>query len=588
VNTEALCILASVAGESLTKHLVKILPALVSTLSEVYATEGREKEAYEVALTNCQGVVFAVTDVTGITIILDELMSYTKTRNKEEARAATSLLVAFCSNPKVDYSDHTSLLLRGLLQLFTSTDKPTLEAAWTALNHVTKKVDIEDQRMMVLEMRQAVKFAASDLKPGQLMPGFCLPKGIQPILPVYREAILTGEAELKELASNALSEVIQITEASSLRASVISVTGPLIRVLGDRFAANVKIAVLDTLGLLLAKTGNMLKPFLPQLQTTFLKGLHDANKGVRMKSGSALAHLLAIHAKTDTIFAEVLNSLQIEDDPNIRDTMMMMLRQIFLWAGAKVPPTYRPDILDTLKSHVYGEQESHRLIASGALAASLDSASPGEAEAFIKQHITNTSPCPDDTWHGRASLLTATLRLSPLILSSPAKVLTTLLHHLACKLPMVLQSAASGAASVMLQGLATEKQDLPPDVVVALAKLIKHPDNEVKQSMCRAVQYTCEHLPQGVAFLPTSAAKVFVPALVNGTKEKNSVVKSGAEMALVALLRLREGDQGSTRVLSCLEGGMKESLAECIQRSLRKSVYYPVSEHEFDKTMITC
>ena len=46
------------------------------------------------------------------------------------------------------------------------------------------------------------------------------------------------------------------------------------------------------------------------------------------------------------------------------------------------------------------------------------------------------------------------------------------------------------------------------DSQVALAKLIKHPDNEVKQSMCRAVQYTCEHLPQGVAFLPTSAAKV--------------------------------------------------------------------------------
>ena len=93
VNTEALCILASVAGESLTKHLVKILPALVSTLSEVYATEGREKEAYEVALTNCQGVVFAVTDVTGITIILDELMSYTKTRNKEEASQYSTIIL---------------------------------------------------------------------------------------------------------------------------------------------------------------------------------------------------------------------------------------------------------------------------------------------------------------------------------------------------------------------------------------------------------------------------------------------------------------------------------------------------------------
>merc|ERR1719450_937654 len=120
-------------------------------------------------------------------------------------------------------------------------------------------------------MRQAVKFAAADLKAGQLMPGFCLPKGIQPILPVYREAILSGEAELKELASIALTEVIQITSPESLETSVIHITGPLIRVLGDRFAPSVKCAILDTIGLLLEKTGVKLKPFLPQLQTTFLK-----------------------------------------------------------------------------------------------------------------------------------------------------------------------------------------------------------------------------------------------------------------------------------------------------------------------------
>ena len=51
--------------------------------------------------------------------------------------------------------------------------------------------------------------------------------------------------------------------------------GPLIRIIGDRFAWQVKAAILHTLGLLIAKAGPGLKPFVPQLQTTFLKCLAD-------------------------------------------------------------------------------------------------------------------------------------------------------------------------------------------------------------------------------------------------------------------------------------------------------------------------
>jgi hypothetical protein len=37
--------------------------------------------------------------------------------------------------------------------------------------------------------------------------------------------------------------------------------------------------------------------------------------------------------------------------------------------------------------------------------------------------------------------------------------------------------------------------------------------------------------------------KVVVPALVMGTKEKNTMVRAASEAALVSLLRLRQGDQ---------------------------------------------
>jgi hypothetical protein len=51
------------------------------------------------------------------------------------------------------------------------------------------------------------------------------------------------------------------------------ITGPLIRIIGDRFPSAIKAAILGTLGLLIDKASTGLKPFVPQLQTTFLKCL---------------------------------------------------------------------------------------------------------------------------------------------------------------------------------------------------------------------------------------------------------------------------------------------------------------------------
>lgn len=78
-------------------------------------------------------------------------------------------------------------------------------------------------------------------------------QGVTSILPVLREGVLTGSPEQKEEAAKALGLVIRLTSADALRPSVVNITGPLIRILGDRFSWNVKAALLETLSLLLAK-----------------------------------------------------------------------------------------------------------------------------------------------------------------------------------------------------------------------------------------------------------------------------------------------------------------------------------------------
>jgi HEAT repeat protein len=65
----------------------------------------------------------------------------------------------------------------------------------------------------------------------------------------------------------------------------------------------------------------LLKPFLPQLQTTFIKALNDPNRSVRLKAASALGKLIVIHTRTDSLFQELLTSIKTSDDVSIRSVI---------------------------------------------------------------------------------------------------------------------------------------------------------------------------------------------------------------------------------------------------------------------------
>lgn len=68
---------------------------------------------------------------------------------------------------------------------------------------------------------------------------------------------MNGAPDVKQDAAEGLGQVIKLTSATALKPSVVSITGPLIRILGDRFSWNVKVAVLQTLGLLLVKVSDV-------------------------------------------------------------------------------------------------------------------------------------------------------------------------------------------------------------------------------------------------------------------------------------------------------------------------------------------
>lgn len=107
--------------------------------------------------------------------IIDTLLETIRTSEGDKHCAAASLLCAFVSHTRADLTPHVPQLIRGLILLFADDDHDVLLMAWEALSALARSLDPEKQIAHVSDVRQAIRYAVTDLK-GETLPGFCLPK----------------------------------------------------------------------------------------------------------------------------------------------------------------------------------------------------------------------------------------------------------------------------------------------------------------------------------------------------------------------------------------------------------------------------
>ncbi|XP_055861350.1 eIF-2-alpha kinase activator GCN1-like [Biomphalaria glabrata] len=583
VNTQALSLLSSVAGEALTKHLGKILPALMSSLSEKIGTPDEEQE-----LEYCKSVVLSVEDDLGVRTVMEDLLSVI-THNSDAAvcTAAVLILNMFCANTSAVISEYFPQLFRGLIGLFVRSDERLLLAGWHCLDAITKKIDLTETEEHIASVRQALKFTLSDFKEKEL-PGFSIAKkGIAPVLPIFREGLLNGSAEVKEAAALGLGEVIAVTGAEALKPSVVNITGPLIRILGDRFAWTLKVAVLDTLSMLLVKVGVMLKPFLPQLQTTFVKAINDPNRSVRLRAASALGKLILIHTRVDSLFNELIAGFKSTEDFTIKDTFVQAIRACLQGAGSKIADSCRRQLTQTLVGLLASPEDSTRMTAAGCLGTLSASLPENELSDLMIQHLLDTDPSLDWTLrHGRSMALSVALKEAPERILTPSlrKNVEQTIGKLVAADRIPIGLSGLRAAGYLLQYLldSDKTSSTITEFESLLVKSMKADSNDVKILVAQIISYFADK--QAGRF---TGDLLLVPALVMGTKEKNSIVKSCCESALVQLLKLRKGEQLYQEILVGLDLGMQDSLKEVVSRSLRKLATQPESPvDEIDDTLL--
>ncbi|KAH1839292.1 hypothetical protein KXX54_003123 [Aspergillus fumigatus] len=386
-NARAIASLAEVAGSALTRRLPAILNSLMDNILSTTDEEHREElnSAFD-------AVLVSVDEFDGLNVVMNVMMTLLKHDDHRRRASAALHLNKFFSEAEIDYSRYYQDLIRVLLISFDDSDKEVVKAAWTALSGLTSHMRKEEMEVLTIPTRQVLRQVGV---PGADLPGFSLPKGITAILPIFLQGLLNGNVEQRTQAALAIGDIIDRTNANSLKLFVTQITGPLIRVVSER-SVDIKCAIFFTLNKLLEKIPMAVKPFLPQLQRTFARGLADStSETLRNRAAKGLGILITLTPRVDPLIAELITGTKT-DDMGVKNAMMKALQEVVGKAGANMSEASKNAILALIDDDASDQTDGVAITNAkllGALVKVLpaSTASPLIKNRVLTSHMTHAS-----------------------------------------------------------------------------------------------------------------------------------------------------------------------------------------------------
>ncbi|KAL6771130.1 hypothetical protein ACKKBF_B34035 [Auxenochlorella protothecoides x Auxenochlorella symbiontica] len=580
----ALGTLCEVAGAALHAHLGSLLPALLALTSEHPDVSPATAAAHDAQ----RAVVLAVQE-DGLYLLIAELL---KGLDDDARRVGAAVGIGqLCRGSRLDFQEHIPALIASLVPALAEESEEEVVACWEALAAVTGSIPKEMQPNYVRCLKDAV-LATRDKERRKrtggplLVKGFCLPKALGPVLPIYLQGMLQGSAELREVAAEGLGQLVEITGEEALRPYVVQSTGPLIRIIGDRFPWQVKAAILRTLGILIAKAGAGLKPFVPQLQTTFVKCLLDPEPRVRSLAAADLGALTRLSPRLDALLADLAASARAAA-PGAAEAYLVALAGALAASGDRASPDALSRVGGAVQDALAraGEDEEARAAAARALGALCPHVPPGEARALLAAAGCLGAAGAGAAASGRqgdrlgAALTAAALtQHASRLLTEDTQLAAELCAAIASRFgrdpyPLIKQAAGAAAgrlAAAQLQA-AGSAPSLPKLVPLFVSLLGSDQDSDVQRTMLGVLRRLASSTPAA----PAALAPYFpdlVPSLLAVVQETSGTTKLSAERTLARVLGLASGDELLTQAF--LEDGAgtaaRRQLTEAYVRRLTR------------------
>ncbi|SCU84775.1 LAFA_0D11936g1_1 [Lachancea sp. 'fantastica'] len=345
-RARALGSLAQVAGSALYKRLSVIINALVNTLAGSTQDE-KTVSALEDALGS---VLNSVDEVDGMHPLMQHILSLMRDENKAKRLVILKRLPAFFEETTLSYDIYTPEIVSQSIMSFDDEDPDVVQAIYDELSVLIKKQDKSMLGKLVKPAKQALDLVG---KENTELAVFKLPKGPSCILSVFLHGLMYGSNEEREIAAMAIADIVKRTPSANLRSFVTIITGPLIRVVGERFSGDVKAAILYALNVLFAKIPQFLRPFIPQLQRTFVKSLSDAsNETLRLRAAKALGSLIEYQPRVDPLVLELVTGARQTEDDGVKTALLNGLLEIVSKAGSKLNENSKHAIVNLVEEQI--------------------------------------------------------------------------------------------------------------------------------------------------------------------------------------------------------------------------------------------
>lgn len=573
-NAKALGALASVAGKELAPRIPTILGALSDGMDD-----GDDPEAIALA---AEKVVLAVPQ-DGVRMMVLELLRRLEDVTTPQTRASSArLLAAFCKGTALDFEDFKPDMVKGLVHLFGADEEPVLAAAHTALAALVGHMEASEKKddakapsvscgVHVGVVLDEVKQLATQAAAGGVT-GFNRSKGLAPILPFFLQALMHGATpETREQAAEGLGELVQATSEAALKPMVVQMSGPLIRIIGDRFPWQVKAAIVRTLLLLLQKGGIMMKPFLPQLQTTFVKSLKEHSKVVRARSVQGLAQLVTMITRVDPLVNDLIAGIKTSDS-GMRLSHMSALEATLGRAGKSISAPVVANAISLLQDLMTQEEDDVRGQAAAAYGAHAANVPDEEVQAQLQTLLED-----EGVWtkrHGQTLALNSVIKhLHRNGRDAPAgaaiEAIMEKLKALAKDDRVPVREALAAVCGNALRVMLTlgNQEGTAKALWKLLSALVADRAAEVKGEGLKAVKGVSRGV--GLDKMEGQVAEV-VMAVFQALKEKSVPVRTAAERCMVHLLQLYSGMGICEAVCESLKDADKKSITDYCQRQVDK------------------
>ncbi|KAF7356649.1 TOG domain-containing protein [Mycena venus] len=323
-NARALAALVTVAGGALSRRLNVIMSALVRVVEE-----DQDEELQAAVDEAIRALLASDGNVLGFLCISRSSPRSPRAKHETPKRrvSACNFFAIFCEESSLDSSLYRIDWIRQLISLFEDSQAPVHTAAWNSLDVFVKSIPKDELEPLVVPLRRSIESTGG---PGHHVPGFGLPKGVAPAVPIIIAGLTTGSNEQREQAAYAIGDLVERTEENAIKPYVVPFTGPLIRVAtqATTYPPAVKTAILSALTSMLERIPAFVKPFFPQLQRTFVKSASDpASVVVRNKAAQALGVLMRSQPRVDPVVTELVTGIKSNDD-GIASSLILALSNV--------------------------------------------------------------------------------------------------------------------------------------------------------------------------------------------------------------------------------------------------------------------